>query len=144
MPLLSLEMRPELSEVDMVVTSLKEAAGKALSEMKLATFEIALSEALTNAVRHGLASSEGSMAPDQPIKVTLSDSPRGLLIEIIDAGTQGPEDLYEDVASPDAIDLMAESGRGLSLIRHCVDDLTFEPAPGHNRLELLFHPDLET
>lgn len=141
---MSRQMRPELSEVDAMVAALIDAARPALSEVKLAAFEIAMAEALTNAVRYGVAA--GAEATDlaalPPIEVTLSHQPRGVVVEIIDAGDQGPDDLYADVVAPEAIDLMAESGRGLSLIRHCTDDLSFEPAAGHNRLVLIFTPDV--
>lgn len=134
---LFLEMRPDLAEVDETVVALNKAASGFLSDLKLASFEIALAEALTNAVRYGV-----SPVNDEPIRITMQMSEKSVTLEIVDAGEQGPSDLYDDVERPEDIDPLAESGRGLSLIRHCVDGLTFQPRQGENRLELIFHPDI--
>lgn len=133
MPPLVLQMRPELSEIDAIVMALKDAARAWLPDDRLTGLEIAAAEALSNAVRHGTADT-----PRDPVAVTLSHLPDRVLVEIVDAGDPPPDDLFDDVPDPEGIDPMAESGRGLSLIRHCVDDLTFEHQAGRNRLKMAF------
>ncbi|WP_161555792.1 ATP-binding protein [Mangrovicoccus ximenensis] len=128
-----LEMPPKLDEIDHLVVTLKAALDGAVSEDKLSAMEIAVTEALANAVNHGT-----SAALDETIRVTATIGADGVRVEIVDAGEQMPDDLYEDVASLDEVDPLAESGRGLPLIRFCSDDLVYEPRDGQNRLELLF------
>ncbi|GGB00770.1 ATP-binding protein [Allosediminivita pacifica] len=128
-----LEMPPSLGEVDPVVISLKAQLEAALSEDKLSALEIAVTEALANAVKHGDTGSAG-----QPIRVVASIGEAEVRVEIIDAGRQGAVDLFKDVGDIAEVDPLAENGRGLSLICHFVDGLRFEPAEGRNRLELTF------
>ncbi|EPX75439.1 ATP-binding protein [Salipiger mucosus] len=128
-----LEMPPVLGEIDPLVVSLKRELADSLPEEKLSALEIAIAEALTNAVEHG-----ASASVSQPIAVSASSTDLGVTIEIIDAGDQVPHDLYDEVVSLDDIDPLAESGRGLSLIRHLSDKLIFEQRDGRNRLELQF------
>ncbi|MBT9383021.1 ATP-binding protein [Pseudooceanicola sp. CBS1P-1] len=132
-----LEMPPRLDEIDGMVLSIKDTARTCLSEEKIASLEVALSEALANAVKHGL-----SPNLDVPIKVTVVQTDKELKLQIVDAGEPGPVNLFEDVKDLDDIDPMAESGRGLSLIRFCVDRLHFEPQGNRNFLELVFTSDL--
>ena len=61
-------------------------------------------------------------------------------LTIRDHGRLGPSDLYENVPSLDEIDIMQESGRGLVLIRHHTDTVTYTPALDGNRLVLTFRP----
>ncbi len=130
---LVLEMPPRLGEVDQIVTSLCRGLAGTLPQDKLSGLEIAVTEALANAVTHGDAASGAD-----PIRVIASAGPAEVRIEIIDAGRQGPEDLYQGVGDIGDVDPLAENGRGLSLICHFVDGVTFEPGDGANRLELLF------
>ena len=128
-----LEMPPSLGEIDPVVVSLKAQLEAALSEDKLSALEIAVTEALANAVKHGDTESAGL-----PIRVVASTGAADVRVEIIDAGRQGPADLFKDVGDIAEVDPLAENGRGLSLICHFADGLRFEPSEGRNRLELTF------
>ncbi|WP_172327411.1 ATP-binding protein [Mangrovicoccus sp. HB161399] len=128
-----LEMSAKLEEIDQLVVTLKASLEGAVSEDKLSAMEIAVTEALANAVNHGSSAERG-----EKIRVSAAISEDGVRVEIVDAGEQMPADLYDDVAELDEVDLMAESGRGLPLIRFCSDDLVYEPSEGRNRLELLF------
>ncbi|APX24103.1 MAG: ATP-binding protein [Rhodobacteraceae bacterium] len=131
-----LEMQPSLDRIDPLVLSLKKEFENLLSEEKLGSMEIALAEALANAVTHGTSAGQS-----EPIRVTASDSAAGVTVEIVDAGKQVPRELYENVAALEDVDPLAENGRGLPLIRFLTDDLVFEHRDGQNRLQLLFARD---
>ena len=81
--------------------------------------EIALAEALANAVTHGTSAGQS-----EPIRVTASDSAAGVTVEIVDAGKQVPRELYENVAALDA--------RNVSALQNVYDaeDLDFRLRPG--------------
>lgn len=131
-----LDMSPDQAEVDRVVPLLIAELSGALSEDRLMSVEIAMAEALTNAVKHALASG----TPDV-IHVSAQSDARQVRLEIVDAGAQSPQDLYQDVAELGDIDPMNDSGRGLSLISHLADEVVFNPAHGKNQLILIFNRD---
>ncbi|WP_022707585.1 MULTISPECIES: ATP-binding protein [Paracoccus] len=127
------DIRPDEAEVDRVLPDLCRALADLLTPDKLTALEIAVAEALTNAIRHARAS-----GTPETIRIAASVEPARVRIEIVDAGDQSPADLFEDVADLDQIDPLAEGGRGLSLISHCADGVEFVPAQGRNLLRLAF------
>lgn len=130
---LRLEMSPDFIEVDRVVPAVAQGLSSALSPDKLMAVEIALAEALTNAVKHAQAS-----GTPEVIHVTATTLPESVRIEIIDAGDQSPADLYDDVPQVGDIDPLSDGGRGIPLISHLADEVRFEPAHGRNLLRLVF------
>ncbi|WP_378946810.1 ATP-binding protein [Paracoccus sp. R86501] len=131
-----LHMQTDLDRLDGMLARLTELASGVLSDDKMSSFEIAVMEALTNAVQHAV-----SPDPDKPIVVTLDIQPDHLRIRIVDAGNRAPDDLYENVPQPHEIDEMAESGRGVPLISLLADHISFLPGDGGNQLEMIFNRD---
>lgn len=127
------DMRPDEAEVDRLLPKLKSAVAPMLSEDRLDALEIAVAEALTNAIKHARASD-----PTSEIHLGATVHPDRVMIEIVDAGRQSPADLYDDLTDIGDIDPMQENGRGLSLLAHCADEIEFEPAEGRNLLRLFF------
>lgn len=131
-----LHMPTELDQLDGMVAQLTELASPTLSEDKLTSFEIAVMEALTNAVQHAV-----SPAPDKPVAITIDVQPDRVRVVIFDAGARAPDDLYDNVPQPHEIDEMSESGRGIPLISMLADDVLFQPGEGGNRLQMVFNKD---
>lgn len=119
-------MPVELEAIDRIAPKLRDAAAAHLPEDRLIALEIALVEALSNIVRHGHPAGE--------VEIALRLG-AGVEVEIVDVGNPIPPGLLEAEA-PD--DPLAESGRGLALIRTCADDLRYESGEGRNRLTLTF------
>ncbi|MDH2327347.1 ATP-binding protein [Cereibacter sp. SYSU M97828] len=120
-------MPVELEAIDRLAPEVRAAAAAHLPEDRLVAVEIALVEALSNVVRHGHPAGE--------VEIELRPLARGIEVEIADVGNPIPPGLLEAEA-PD--DPLAESGRGLALIRTCADDLRYESSEGRNRLTLTF------
>jgi serine/threonine-protein kinase RsbW len=101
-----------------------------LDEKTVQGLELAVTEAVVNAIRHAYDSREGNRVD---IRVTVfSDR---IDVEIIDGGKgMDPDRLHS--LSIDDIDPLQESGRGLAIIRSTVDNVTYESAEGLNRLTL--------
>ena len=119
--------------VDPVVLSLKDDLKDTLPEDKLGAMEIVVTEALTNIVRHAYQG-----AGDAPIRVRTLLTDAAVVVEIRDAAPPGPADLFDKAPNIDEIDPLAESGRGLALIRCYADRLDFAPGASGNRLRLEF------
>lgn len=88
---------------------------------------LALTEALTNAIEHG-----NSSDPDQTIRIAIQVSQDQLCIKVYDQG-QGFD--LDSVASPDA-DHLSERGRGVFLIKTLMDSVCYKRTNGGNVLEM--------
>lgn len=88
---------------------------------------LALTEALVNAIEHGSSSS-----PDQTIHIAIQVSRDQLCIKVYDHG-QGFD--LDSVAPPD-IEHPGERGRGIFLIRSLMDSVYYTKIEGGNVLEM--------
>lgn len=136
------DLSPQLDGVDKVVQALRAMAEPILGSQTAVAFEVAVSEALTNIVVHGYKGRDGG----QDITIHLSSNPDALQVTLVDHGTPGPENLFDQGPDLHEIDFMQESGRGLALIRHHADAVSYTPSPNGNQLILKFNVvnDLET
>ena len=122
--------------IDPVVRSLRDAAEPYLGTDVLFGFEVSVSEALTNIVRHSY-----SQLPDAPlarVRITFQGDTAGVTLDLLDNGKPGPADLFIKVPNLDDIDPLAESGRGLALIRHYAETVDFRADRAGNHLHLFF------
>ena len=101
------------------------AAKSGLSDDRLFEFVFAVSEALTNAVKHGSPRGEQNQ-----IKVLFSRLPESVSIEILDQG-EGFES--SPVCAPD---ILAGEGRGIEFMRKLTDEAEFECGPTGTRVRL--------
>lgn len=85
-------------------------------------------EAANNIVIHGFRGRE-----DGIIDFTVRARPERVEIELEDRGETIPE---KNLFPASSISLDAESGRGMSIIRACVDHVDYRHAAGVNRLIL--------
>ncbi|AWB48995.1 hypothetical protein HYN69_11220 [Gemmobacter aquarius] len=98
--------------------------------------DLALVEALSNAVKHGTEDSARLVG----VELTLSDTE--VILEIIDSSPPMPLFLLEDI-NPDALEVgddlatVPESGRGLALIVMMMDEVTFHHTGNQTRLRLM-------
>ena len=91
---------------------------------------ISLSEAVNNAILHG---NKGDM--EKTVTIVLEEKKDALRIEVVDQG-----DGFEvtEVADPtDPENLLAESGRGLLIIRHLMDEVNVTPTHHGTTVELI-------
>jgi serine/threonine-protein kinase RsbW len=104
----------------------EEGEAEGLGEDALIDLELAVVEAANNIVAHGYADAAGSIEL-RAVRDT------GLLIELIDVGSPIPASLLDN---PPTVGPDAERGRGLAIIRSCVDRLDYERDGETNRLRL--------
>lgn len=84
-------------------------AAEALHDVKLA-----MSEAVTNAIRHG------SRSPDDPVRIMATEESGALVFEVIDTGTFVPRVVRRGD--------LPESGRGLEFMRVLMDEVDLRPS----------------
>ena len=122
-----------IDAVDPTVVSVKAVAKDHLTDDGLMGLEVAVSEALANIVSHAVGLPDG-----RTVGIELVTGPEGVTIVIRDEGRPVPYGLFQGTMDIEAIDVMAEDGRGLSLIRHFVDRISYCSEGGSNRLTLVF------
>lgn len=109
-------------------------AGIGIDEEALCDIELAVVEAATNVVCHGYRG-----LPVGAVEVEVRLQPDQVQVDIIDRGAPIPEGLLDqaEIAEPGDIAALADSGRGLALIRASVDSWAYETSPAGNRLKLV-------
>jgi serine/threonine-protein kinase RsbW len=109
----------ELAEVRRIQGDVKDAlAAAAYSDNELFSVELALEEALVNAIKHG-----NQLDPDRKVRVAYSITPERFDIRIEDEG-----DGFDPCDVPDPTlpeNLARPCGRGLLLIRSFMNDVTY-------------------
>jgi serine/threonine-protein kinase RsbW len=129
---LSLDSR--LENVALVGRALHGIAGEAgLGASACDELELCVVEAVTNAILHAY---RGEPGHEVALRVTLRDD--RLEVRITDQGTPMPPGRLEqpEPEEPDDPLLLAESGRGLTLMRRMMDALSYTSDSGHNTLVL--------
>ena len=127
-------MRNNLEDVDQMVLSLKDVAGTFLDHSAMFRFEICVSEALTNIVKHAAATDK-----NEAILIQLEKAQTALNVAIFDPLGAAPFDLRDHAPSLDDVDPFAESGRGIGLIQQCADRVNYGTEDGRTRLTLTFN-----
>jgi anti-sigma regulatory factor (Ser/Thr protein kinase) len=116
--------------VDLLTTHTARERDGALSARQLRFhFRTALAEALANAMTYG-----NHLDPDKDVEVRIHVGTRQVRVEVSDAGPGFDPRGLPDPTTPENIE--REQGRGLFVIRHLADEVTFN-AQG-NRLCLVF------
>jgi serine/threonine-protein kinase RsbW len=101
----------------------RAAAEFGLDEDACYEVKLALSEAVSNAIRHG------SSSADAPIRICVSGEAGALVIEVIDTGRFVPRVTRRGD--------MPESGRGMEFMRLMMDEVDLQPGTDGTRLRLV-------
>jgi anti-sigma regulatory factor (Ser/Thr protein kinase) len=116
--------------VDLLAAQTERERRTALSARQLRFhFRTALAEALANAIIYG-----NRLDPAKDVEVRIHVGSDQVRVEVTDAGDGFDPDALPDPTDPENVD--REQGRGLYVIRHLADEVTFN-AKG-NRLCLVF------
>lgn len=138
-----IHMTRDLSAIPAVAEQARGLAAPHLDDFGIADVELALVEALTNAVRHGWIHSRS--ASDIIILVTITDT--AIIIDIVDKSQPFPAHLLQDAGAhkldfdPDDLETLHENGRGLSLIVMSMDDVVLHSSDDEFTLRMIkkFH-----
>jgi anti-sigma regulatory factor (Ser/Thr protein kinase) len=84
--------------------------------------KLAVSEAVTNAIRHG------SRSPDDAVRIVATEESGALVIEVLDTGTFVPRVVRRGD--------LPESGRGLEFMRVLMDEVDLRPGRGGTLLRM--------
>jgi anti-sigma regulatory factor (Ser/Thr protein kinase) len=85
--------------------------------------KVAMSEAVTNAIRHG------SSSPKDPIRIAIMAEGPSLVFEVLDTGRFIPRVMRRGELS--------ESGRGLEFMRILMDEVDLRPTKGGTRMRFI-------
>lgn len=88
---------------------------------------ISLSEAVNNAIEHG-----NKHDAEKKVFIKLIEEREGLRIEVMDQGRGFDPEEVKDPTDPE--NLLAESGRGLLIVRHMMDEVNVEPSAEGTRI----------
>ncbi len=127
------QVQNTLEQVDQLVKFLAARIRVALGPDTAFRFELCLSEALTNIVKHAKPNDRKGL-----IDVITTDRDDTVLVEIFDpVGTEAfdPRNHATDLEN---VDSLAEKGRGLGLIMQCADVVDYGRSGDRNRLALQF------
>ena len=133
----NLTIRRDLAEVGPAAIQVHEWAEAVLDQDAVEDVELALVEALTNAIRHGKA------APQDRIGIHVELAEDELVIELLDSSPPMPRCLLDEAGAEsfifDETDInsIAESGRGLSLMVVLMDEVGYRLVDGHTRLRMV-------
>ena len=119
-------IKRRLDEISTVAIAARHFALNYLKPDAAADVELALVEALTNAIKHG--EHHGRATPE--IIIRLSQAEKHISVEVTDQAPSIPDELLQNLGEHrfdfEGVDLenIAEGGRGLSLIILSMDDVT--------------------
>lgn len=132
---MTLILASRLEETDRVAAAVREACHHAgLNAEASADLELAAVEAANNIVIHGYGGNA-----TQTYTARIASDPTSVRVLLTDQGATIPPDV---LAQQDMPDWDSETGRGLAIIRACVDELDYDHADGANRLLLIKHRSL--
>lgn len=130
-------MPRDLAAISPLAQSVTALMAKGFDQDTRDAVDLALVEALSNAVKHGTLESAKRVG----VEVTLSETE--VVLEIIDSSPPMPLFLLEEI-DPDALEIdgsdlenVPESGRGLALIVMMMDEVTFHHVGDQTRLRLV-------
>lgn len=132
----SFTMPRDLAAISPLSQSVTALMAPAFDQDARDAVDLALVEALSNAVQHGTKESAKQIG----LEVSLTDTE--ITLDIIDSTPPMPLFLLEDV-DPDALEIgddleaVAENGRGLALIVMVMDEVTFHHVQDQTRLRLI-------
>lgn len=130
-----LALAPNLEEVRVVGTRVREMSENLLGIKDSSQMELCVVEALTNIVKHGSKDDQGQPVT---IKVEIEIEDGRVHVQIEDNGPGIPAENLDSTLSFNPLDLdsLPENGMGLFVIRQFVDDFSYESSGSINLLTL--------
>ena len=131
---LDIESRPEC--IELLSSALCGVCQSALSAVEIARINLAMVEAVNNAVEHAYHGE-----PGHPVRVELELTPNRLDLRVRDYGQPMPPGRLEAVTAlvepdPDDPETWSMRGRGLAIIKSCMDTVEYEAREGVNTLAM--------
>ncbi|MDG3439577.1 ATP-binding protein [Nitrospirillum amazonense] len=137
--ILHVSIRSRLEDVGFLTQLLVDAAGQAI-QADWILLEIGLAEVVNNAIKYAAGG-----LPDGHVTLKADIREGQLVVEVEDNGLPMPSDTQSAFErAGDMSDVMALSGRGFSLVRHCFSDARFRNEDGVNRVTLYYPLAQET
>jgi serine/threonine-protein kinase RsbW len=132
------EFEATREEVSRICESVRAFLEGRADEAWISEFDLGLTEALTNVVRHAYAGTPGGR-----VELTLKPGGSAIELAIRDRGMPAPEGLFVLDRSgvfnfdPANIQSLPEGGMGLALIRRCFNKIEYSSVNAENTLELI-------
>jgi serine/threonine-protein kinase RsbW len=126
-----------LEAVGPVAKAVRDLAAPVLGEEGAGDLELALTEAVTNVIRHGYGSEGG------PVRVEADVLGEQVQVCVFDWGRPIPGEALAGAGArrfdfdPEDLDAVPAGGMGLSLITMLMDEVSYRTDLGQNRLTLL-------
>ncbi|WP_168217399.1 ATP-binding protein [Paracoccus liaowanqingii] len=127
----------DLGEVSRASEAVKNRLEGELTQEQAEAVDLALTEALTNTIRHGTVQSAIQ------IGIYVQTGPGFVAVEIADSSPPMPQYLLDEAGAdklevdPDNLASLSEGGRGLSLIVMLMDEVAYVRVDGEVRLRML-------
>lgn len=127
----------DLAEIARVSEALKTRLERDLTQEQAEAVDLALTEALTNTIRHGTVQSAVQ------IGIYVQTGPGFVAVEIADSSPPMPQYLLDEAGAdklevdPENLASLSEGGRGLSLISILMDEVAYVRVNGDVRLRML-------
>lgn len=141
---IKLVVESEFESAAMVRAALRGLCGSDLSARIIAAIELAVSEAINNCVKHAYAFRKGQEITIEYsmqagcLELAVSDRGRAMDVERLRQANR--EMLHVDPSHPNGL---RSSGRGLALIKECMDSVEYHSSGGCNRLVMVKRLDME-
>jgi serine/threonine-protein kinase RsbW len=119
---LDIILESKVESADLAESLISDFSEREFSEQKRHEISLAVREAIANAVLHG-----NQFDADKRVFLSAELRPPGLVISIRDEGNGCELESVPDPLAPH--NLIRESGRGMLLIRACMDEVTWRKAP---------------
>jgi serine/threonine-protein kinase RsbW len=131
---ITLRLDSRLENVALAGSAVRAMAGEVgFGQEECERLELCVVEALTNVIEHGYHGEAG-----HPVTLLVAVTREELEMQVRDEGMPMPDGLLERPEPEEATEvaLLAESGRGLFLMRHIADRIDYRHGPEGNTLVL--------
>ena len=130
---IALQVNTDLNELTKVLDWFEHIPHDTMSKRDWLGFKTAIAEVFTNVVRHA----HQNMPKETPINLEATLTENTLEVKVFDFGTGF--DLSSKLSNLDDVDVNALGGRGLALIHHIVDLLSYERIGDRNCMLMIKH-----
>jgi serine/threonine-protein kinase RsbW len=130
-----LTIKSSLENTKLVGLTVNKLCSLFFTEEQIWQIELSIVEAITNVIKHSYRN-----LSDYLVNINLDFTDDSLIITVSDTGvamTPGFIDKLQAFTEVTIIDELLESGRGLALIKLCMDEVSYSSVNGVNKLILI-------